>query len=128
METTVLVVGGGFAGLAAAAALADAGARVTILEQHHGTDSRFRGELIHPHGVRALERLGLRAALDAAGAVPVSGFVVVDDEGPAALLPYAAGTGLGIEHPAMVRALRDVVTARPGVRLVTGRRAVEPVT
>jgi len=127
MDSNVVVVGGGFAGLAAAAGLVDGGARVTILEQHQGIDSRFRGELIHPHGARALSRLGLLAPLRAAGAVPVSGFVVVDGEGAPAVLPYApaAGEGLGIEHPVMVRKLREVVSARAGARLVTGRRVVD---
>jgi squalene monooxygenase len=126
MSSNVVVVGGGFAGLAAAAALVDGGNRVTILEQHQGIDSRFRGELIHPHGVRALARLGLLAPLRAAGGVPVSGFVVVvDGEGAPALLPYgaASGEGLGIEHPLMVRKLREVVSAR--ARLVTGRRVLD---
>lgn len=129
MDPDALVVGGGFAGLATAAALAESGARVKILEQHHGPDSRFRGELIHPHGVRALERLGLVAPLRRAGGVHVSGFVVVDDEGPEALLPYARGkgSGLGIEHPTMVRTMREVVAARPRIELVVGRRALEPI-
>ena len=55
--TEVVVVGGGFAGLAAAAALSARGATVTVLESHLGHDPRFRGELIHPRGGAAAEKL-----------------------------------------------------------------------
>lgn len=125
LGTQVVVVGGGFAGLAAAAALAARGARVTVLESHHGHDPRFRGELIHPRGVRGLDALGLKAPLFEAGGVAVKGFAVAADaDVPAMLLPYsvAFGTGLGIDHHAMVAKMREVVGARPGVTLVTGQR------
>ncbi len=121
----VVVVGGGFTGLVSAAALAARGARVTVLESHLGFDPRFRGELIHPRGVRGLESLGLKAPLFEAGGVAVKGFAV--NPGPdvePVLLPYGAGfgTGLGIDHHAMVGRLREVVGARPGVTLITGKR------
>ena len=121
----VVVVGGGFAGLASAAALAARGARVTVLESHRAHDPRFRGELIHPRGVRALEALGLKAPLFAAGGVSVKGFAVTPGaDVPALLLPYAStfGTGLGIDHLTMVATMREVVGARPGVTLLTGQR------
>ena len=62
--------------MACAAALSARGLSVTVLESHHGHDPRFRGELIHPRGVRALDSLGLKAPLVAAGGVPVKGFAV----------------------------------------------------
>jgi squalene monooxygenase len=123
--TEVVVVGGGFAGLVSAAALAARGATVTVLESHHGFDPRFRGELIHPRGVRGLDTLGLKAPLLEAGGVPVKGFSVTPgaDIAPM-LLPYGAsfGAGLGIDHHAMVGKLREVVGARRGVKLITGQR------
>ncbi len=125
LATEVVVVGGGFAGLAAAAALSGRGAKVTVLESHHGHDKRFRGELIHPRGVRALEALGLKAPLFAAGGVSVQGFAVTPGEGvPARLLPYSSafGNGLGIDHHTMVATMRKLVGALPGVSLITGAR------
>lgn len=123
--TEVIVVGGGFAGLTSAAAMAARDARVTVLESHHGFDPRFRGELIHPRGVRGLETLGLKSPLFEAGGVAVKGFSVTPGAGvEPMLLPYASnfGTGLGIDHHAMVGKLREVVGARPGVTLITGKR------
>jgi squalene monooxygenase len=123
--TEVVVVGGGFAGLVGAAAMAARGATVTVLESHRGFDPRFRGELIHPRGVRGLETLGLKAPLFEAGGVAVTGFSVTPGaDVPPMLLPYgvAFGTGLGIDHHAMVGKLREVVGARRGVKLITGQR------
>src|SRR5437773_2290363 len=85
----VVIVGGGFVGMAAAAALADGGRRVVVLEARAGKDPRFRGELIHPHGAAVLGELGLRAPLAREGSAPVDGFAVVPGAGcPAVLLPY----------------------------------------
>ena len=62
--------------MSCAAALAARGMTVTVLESHLGHDPRFRGELIHPRGVRALDALGLKAPLLKAGGAPVKGFAV----------------------------------------------------
>src|SRR5262249_51135024 len=52
----IVIVGGGFAGMCAARALTRVGhPRVIVLEARTGTDPRFRGELIHPPGVRVLD-------------------------------------------------------------------------
>jgi 2-polyprenyl-6-methoxyphenol hydroxylase-like FAD-dependent oxidoreductase len=106
-----------------AAALAAKGYSVTVIESHHGHDPRFRGELIHPKGVRALDSLGLKRPLLEAGGVPVKGFAVTPKAGvEPLLLPYVEswGDGLGIDHHAMVRALRWEVASRPNVTLRQG--------
>jgi 2-polyprenyl-6-methoxyphenol hydroxylase-like FAD-dependent oxidoreductase len=121
----VLVVGGGFAGLATAVALSRAGAEVTVVEALAGANPTFRGELIHPPGVRALEALGLKAALLEAGAVPVHGFAAFSaPDAEPVLLPYprAAGMGLGIEHGSMVAAFRREALEHPRVKVVTRAR------
>ncbi|MFT3839802.1 MAG: NAD(P)/FAD-dependent oxidoreductase [Myxococcaceae bacterium] len=127
----VVVAGGGFTGLAAAAALAELGCEVTVLEGHLSFDPRFRGELIHPRGVRALDILGFKRALLAAGGVPVDGFAVTPGDGGKLMrLPYPTGSGLGlgIEHHAMVGAMREVVSQRPNVTFLAGKRVEELVT
>jgi squalene monooxygenase len=126
--TDVVIVGGGFVGMAAAAALACGRRRIVVLEARAGADPRFRGELIHPHGVAVLEGLGLRAPLAQAGGFDVRGFAVVPGaEAPAVLLPYddVGGRpmrGLSMDHHAMVASLRAEVNARPGVEIRTGER------
>jgi len=130
MRADVIVVGGGFAGMSCAAALAARGFRVTVLESHLGHDPRFRGELIHPRGVRALDSLGLKAPLLQAGGVPVKGFAVSPKAGEdLLLLPYVKswGDGLGIDHHAMVHALRVAVGARPGVTLRQGQAVTDVI-
>ena len=125
LDRKVLVVGGGFTGMCAAAALSARGAKVTVLETLEGPVSQFRGELIHPRGARALDSLGLLAPLKAAGAVGVVGFAVMPAEGEdSVLLPYPAqgGEGIGVDHGKMVMALRREVASRPGVTLKTSAR------
>jgi squalene monooxygenase len=130
-RTDVVVVGGGFAGLCAAAALADGRRRVTVLEARTGTDPRFRGELIHPPGVTVLSRLGLHEPLLRAGGVPVEGFAVVLESGSAPIpLAYrevtgGAPRGLAIAHQDMVACLRAEVARRPGVEMRIGARVAE---
>ena len=85
----VIIAGGGFVGMAAAAALADGRRRVLVLEARTAADPRFRGELIHPRGADVLADLGLLAPLLRAGGTEVEGFAVVPGPGRAAvLLPY----------------------------------------
>ncbi len=108
--------------------LARAGLSVTVLESHHGHDPRFRGELIHPRGVRALRSLGLESALLQGGAVPVQGFAVTPGPGlRTALLPYLErwGQGLGVDHQRMVASLREAVRSRPGITLRQGEPVVD---
>ncbi len=126
----VVIVGGGFAGLCAARALSrwglcpqtpgsglrldpgagpqapgSAGPRIVLLEARTGADPRFRGELIHPPGVRILAGLGLHAPLLEAGGAHVEGFSVLLENGvPPIVLPYTevrggAPRGIAISHP-----------------------------
>jgi 2-polyprenyl-6-methoxyphenol hydroxylase-like FAD-dependent oxidoreductase len=137
----VVIVGGGFAGLCAARAVARSAfgrsaKRVVILEARTGQDPRFRGELIHPPGVRILDELGLHASLRDAGGADVDGFaVVLENAVPPIVLPYREVRGghlygLAISHPDMVARLRREVTqsadaSGPIVELRTGVRVAE---
>lgn len=63
----VAVVGGGIGGLACAAAMALAGADVTVLEQAPELREVGAGLQVTPNGARAMRALGLGAAHDAGG-------------------------------------------------------------
>jgi 2-polyprenyl-6-methoxyphenol hydroxylase-like FAD-dependent oxidoreductase len=77
---SAIVVGGAIAGLAAAHALAAAGARVQVLERRPLGVAEGAGLAIYPAAWRALERLG---AIDAfrTVAVPLDGITTFDETG-----------------------------------------------
>lgn len=58
-DKTVLILGGGIGGLAAAVALRDCGAEVTLLEQAGGFREVGAGIQISPNGARVLSALGV---------------------------------------------------------------------
>jgi len=128
MSFEVIVVGGGYTGMIAAAALSRTGAKVKVFEAAQTTAQAFRGELIHPLGVRGLDELGLKAPLFAKGAVAVTGFAVTAGaDAKASVLPYSdeQGSGLGIDHHQMVLEMRRQVAARRNVEITTGLRIVD---
>lgn len=129
-----IIVGGGWVGLVAAAALGSETRKVLVLEARPGTDPRFRGELIHAGGVRALAEIGLASALEQAGAYRARGFAVLTGHNGETLeLEYpedAQGEesfGLAMDHHEMVHALRREAAQRPGVTIRTGHRVVDVV-
>lgn len=69
-NTDVTVLGGGIAGLAAATALAQRGAVVTVLEQATELGEVGAGLQIGPNGVAVLEALGLKDSASAVANVP----------------------------------------------------------
>jgi len=65
LDRRAVVVGAGVAGTTAAVALCRAGYQVELVESSPRSGARrFRGELVHPPGLAALQHLGLRAQLD----------------------------------------------------------------
>src|SRR5437762_11384719 len=104
-----------------AAALAEFGYDVLIVEPGLDRAKRLAGELIHPPGVADLNELGLLRCLVRSGATSIQGFAVFDNAATTSdtaksvtsepyLLPYsAAGTqgkhGLAIEHSVLGEAL-----------------------
>ena len=61
----VLIVGAGPAGASLAHLLAHRGVDVTLLERRRDFEREFRGEVLMPSGVEALEQMGLAQPLTA---------------------------------------------------------------
>ena len=66
MTKTVTIVGGGLAGVTLGIGLRQRGVRVTLWEAGHIPRHRVCGELISGRGLETLDRLALRARLEAA--------------------------------------------------------------
>ncbi|MCL2013115.1 MAG: FAD-dependent monooxygenase [Cystobacterineae bacterium] len=121
----IAIVGGAYTGLSAAAALAAQGLKVAVFDSLIGPNPQYRGELIHPRGVRGLSKWGFLEPLRKAGGIDVSGFAVApEDESEAVLLDYPTwgGPGLGVEQHAIVSTMRAEVSSRPNIQLHLGKR------
>ena len=112
----VVVVGGGIAGSALAAALARHGLGVTVLEQEVEYRDRVRGEYLPVWGVAEAQRLGLADILQDTGGTVVRWRVPYDEAWSAEIaeasardnsniLPGVRGAYCG-SHPAACSALR----------------------
>jgi flavin-dependent dehydrogenase len=112
-----VVVGGGPAGLAFAAAAAARGLDVLLLEPRPSPVDKACGEGILPAGVRALGALSVREALGAADATPLDSLRWCVADGPTAEVALPAPGGLGVRRTALSAALRARAAAA-GVELV----------
>jgi menaquinone-9 beta-reductase len=121
--TDVVVVGAGPAGAACALLLARAGFAVVLADKAHFPRPKPCGEYTSPAVAGVLGRLGLRAAVDAAGACWLRGMRLYAPDGSAWLVDYASQ---GQRALAIPRATLDHVlveaAARAGARLVEGYR------
>jgi menaquinone-9 beta-reductase len=101
----VAVVGGGPAGLACAIAARRAGLGVLVLERAPGLHDKACGEGLMPAGLRALERLGVRGALDDGACSAFHGIRYRLEGGASVEARFADGPGLGIRRAALSQAL-----------------------
>lgn len=123
-EVDVLVAGGGPAGSATAAALAQLGLSVLIADAGQDRKKQLAGELLHPTGVQDLVELGFSEVVQSGA--PVIGFAITDGT-HTALLPYAEGDrGIGLEHHALVEPLFRALQGRPGIERRMRTRVTEP--
>jgi len=102
-----IVVGGGPAGLAFAAAAAMRGLDVLLLEPRSYPIDKGCGEGLLPAGVRALETIGVRQRLGAEEASPLTSLRWVDPGGAPVEVNLPAPGGLGVRRTALSAALRD---------------------
>jgi len=123
----VVVVGGGIAGSAIAAALAPAGVDVLVIERQVQYRDKVRGEYLQPWGVAEAQRLGVeQTLLDAGGGyttrlanygedvdpdLAASGAVPLD-----LLIPGVSG-GLNVGHPQASEALSSLAAERGATSL-----------
>jgi 2-polyprenyl-6-methoxyphenol hydroxylase-like FAD-dependent oxidoreductase len=121
---TILVVGGGMAGLTAAAALHQRGFAVELVERRETWQAVGAGFLVHANGMRMLAALGLAAGVEQAGTV-VCRWQFCDEQGEVlsdtdleALWGHA-GPCIGIERTKLQGALV------PGVAQVRCRLGTE---
>ena len=131
-QGNAVVVGAGTAGCATAAALAELGLEVLVVDAGMDRSRQLAGELMHPPGAADLKGLGFEEALRKAGAVPVSGFAVVDAspsaEPTTCLLPYGAlGQGVAMEHSALVASLQASLVGRARVTVWESSRLARVV-
>jgi squalene monooxygenase len=113
----VVIAGGGPAGCAVAAALADLGWGVLLLDAGVDRHKQLSGELLHPAGVRDLRALGFGDVVAGWVSQPVHGFAV-DFHSPARtlVLPYGGdATGLALEHATLAPSLLESISKRRGV-------------
>lgn len=113
----VIIVGAGPGGSAAACFLADAGAKVVLLDRKTFPREKPCGEGILPPGVEVLERLGVADRLREAGAREFRGIRYHAPHGRTAIGEFPrGGTGLGSRRMSLDAALLEAAVSRSGVR------------
>jgi len=123
----VIVVGGGLGGSALAKVMADAGARVLVLEQEARFKDRVRGEFMPPWGVAEARQLALEDTLQTCGCcIPYLEMGTGQARDLAATTPQAL-PALGFSHPEVQEALlQAAATAGAHVRREVTVIAIEP--
>jgi flavin-dependent dehydrogenase len=119
----VIVIGGGPAGLAAAAAVAARGLDALLLERRELPADKACGEGLLPGGVRALEALGAAGHLDPDGWSRLRAIRWIQEDGRSAEARLPAPGGMGIRRLALSAAL--TARAREAGAEVRDRASVE---
>jgi geranylgeranyl reductase family protein len=115
----VIVVGAGPAGSIAATVLARGGARVLMVDRAKFPRHKLCGDTINPGALARLERLGLRAGVDAQ-AIRIDGMVVTGERGVSVHCRYPAGVcGLSIVRRDLDALLADAAVSA-GARFEDG--------
>jgi flavin-dependent dehydrogenase len=118
MQTDVLVIGGGPAGLATAIAASLQGLRATVVDPRQPPIDKTCGEGLLPEAVASLHRLGVE--LDSSVAVPFLG-IRFSDEKSSVSARISSAKAFGVRRTTLHRLLVDRA-ARLGVTLLWGTR------
>lgn len=123
----VLIIGGGPAGTVAAIALARAGVRTTVVEQHRFPRDKVCGECLSATGLTVLRDLGLAAAMERAlRPRPLTRTILHPTDGPALALSLPAAMW-GISRRSLDRwLLTAAADAGAEVRQPARCESVEP--
>jgi menaquinone-9 beta-reductase len=116
MKVDVAIAGAGPAGLAAAIHAARAGLSVAVFEREELPRDKACGEGLMPPGLKALERLGVRARLEASDCAPIRGIRYLEQDGSMLEGRLPGGGGLGVRRTALARVLLERAT-EVGVQL-----------
>jgi 2-polyprenyl-6-methoxyphenol hydroxylase-like FAD-dependent oxidoreductase len=100
---TVVVAGGGIAGMATALLLAKAGASVTVVERVAAPEAVGAGLVLQPNGLAVLRALGLGEALERGAHKLGNGLALRDASGGVLLCPVVPDFGFGLDHVLAVR-------------------------
>lgn len=125
----VIVAGGGPAGASAAIHLAHGGVRVLLLEQKKFPRPKLCGEFISPECWNHFERLGVDAAMKAAGPALLEETVFYSSKGHHVAVPstwFGGRSAFGLSRAVM----DDVLLRRAqkdGVTVLEGASIVEPI-
>jgi ubiquinone biosynthesis UbiH/UbiF/VisC/COQ6 family hydroxylase len=137
MNSDAAIIGAGLVGGSLAAALADTGVAVTLVDAHAAAPSaaspRAGGDFdrrvfaIRPAGREFLERCGIWQRIDESRAAPITRMVVTGDDGVSRLVFDAYRSGIAelaviVEDAALQTAVRHALDERILVRRIDGRR------
>jgi 2-polyprenyl-6-methoxyphenol hydroxylase-like FAD-dependent oxidoreductase len=100
---TVVVAGGGIAGMAAALLLAKQGALVTVVERVAAPEAVGAGLVLQPNGLAVLRALGLGGELERGAARLADGIALRGARGAVLLRPAVPDFGFGLDHLLAVR-------------------------
>jgi 2-polyprenyl-6-methoxyphenol hydroxylase-like FAD-dependent oxidoreductase len=100
---TVVVAGGGIAGMGVALLLAKAGALVTVVERVAAPEAVGAGLLLQPNGLAVLRALGIGGELERGAHRLADGLALRDASGAVLLRPPVPDFGFGLDHVLAVR-------------------------
>lgn len=124
-DAQVLIVGAGPAGASLACVLARRGVRVVLLERQRDFSREFRGEVLLPNGVDALQQMGFAAALAATPHATFESVAIYANRRTLAevALDSALFDGrdpMAVSQPALLEAIVAEAVKQPSFRFVRG--------